>query len=62
MLQKLAVDYISECQMRAAQCRLRAEHAVESNIKQAYLDMEQRWLSMARTYESAERLSELMKE
>ena len=62
MLQKLAVDYISECQMRAAQCRLRAEHAVESNIKQAYLDMEQRWLSMARTYESAERRSDITKE
>ena len=61
MLQKLSVD-ISECQMRAAQCRLRAEQAVEPNIKQAYLDMEQRWLSMARPYESAERLSDLTKE
>lgn len=61
MLQKLSVG-ISECQMRAAQCRLRAEHAVEPNIKQAYLDMEQRWLSMARTYESAERLSDIIKE
>jgi hypothetical protein len=60
MLQKLSVD-ISEGQMRAAQCRLRAEHAVEPNIKQAYLDMEQRWL-LARTYESAERRSDIAKE
>jgi hypothetical protein len=61
MLEKLSVD-ISECQMRAAQCRLRAEHAFEPNIKQAYLDMEQRWLSMARVYESAQRPSGITKQ
>jgi hypothetical protein len=34
-----------------------AENALTSAAQKDYLDMEQRWLSLARSYEFAERLS-----
>ena len=54
-MQKLSED-IAECHTHAAQCRTRAKRAIDPKIKQEYLDMERRWLSMARSHEFAEQL------
>jgi hypothetical protein len=41
----------------AEQSKRMAENALTSAAQKDYLDMEQRWLSLARSYEFAERLS-----
>jgi hypothetical protein len=56
MLQKLTEE-IAECYAHASQCRERAKETVEPSIKRDFLDMEWRWLSLAHSYEFAERLS-----
>ena len=56
MLQKLTEE-IAECYAHASQCRERAKEAVDSSIQRDLLDMEWRWLSLAHSYEFAERLS-----
>jgi hypothetical protein len=57
MLQKLSTD-IRECYLHAQQCRRWAEIEPTSRAKTDFLDMERRWLSLARSYEFAELLSE----
>ena len=61
MLLKLTTD-IAECYRRAAECRERAESAPSESAKRAFLDLERRWLSLADSYEFAERLSDVPKE
>jgi hypothetical protein len=56
MLQKLSKE-IRECYLRAEECKRLAEAALTSSAKADFLDMERRWLSLARSYEFAERLS-----
>ena len=56
MLQNLSED-IRECYRRAEDCKRLAEGALTETGKADYLDMERRWLSLARSYEFAERLS-----
>ena len=56
MLQKLSEE-IQECYSHADQCRQRAEKAFAEKARQEFLDMEQRWLSLARSYAFAEQLS-----
>ena len=58
MLQNLSGD-IRECYQRAEQCRRAAETAHTPSAKDDFLDMERRWLSLAHSYEFAERLSGL---
>jgi hypothetical protein len=43
---------------RAEHCRRGAETADTASTKDDFLDMERRWLSLARSYEFAERLSD----
>ena len=57
MLQTLSVD-IRECYLHAEQCRRWAEMAPTPIAKVDFLDMERRWLSLAHSYEFAERLSD----
>jgi hypothetical protein len=57
MLQNLSAD-IRECYQRAEQCRRAAETAHTPSAKDDFLDMERRWLSLAHSYEFAERLSD----
>jgi hypothetical protein len=57
MLQNLSKD-IRECYQRAEHCRRAAETADTASTKDDFLDMERRWLSLARSYEFAERLSD----
>jgi hypothetical protein len=56
MLQNLSKE-VRECHLRAEQCRRLAELASCDPAKADYVAMERRWLSLARSYEFAERLS-----
>ena len=56
MLQKLTEE-IAECYRRASEARERANSAGDQATKQDFVDMEGRWLSLAHSYEFAERLS-----
>jgi hypothetical protein len=56
VLQNLSRE-IRECYHRAGECRRLAEATLIESTKADYLDMERRWLSLAHSYEFAERLS-----
>jgi hypothetical protein len=56
MLQNLSRE-IRECHQRAVECRRLAEAAKTEAGKADFVDMEQRWLTLARSYEFTERLS-----
>jgi hypothetical protein len=57
MLQNLSKE-IRECYLRAEECKRLAETARTPAAKADYLAMEHRWLSLAHSYEFAERLSD----
>jgi len=54
MLQKLSEE-IAECYAHASECRERAKPIIDAATKKDFLEMEQRWLSLANRYEIAER-------
>jgi hypothetical protein len=56
MLQNLSEE-IRDCLRRAEECKRLAKTALSASAIQSYLEMEQRWLALARSYEFAERLS-----
>ena len=56
MLQKLTEE-IAECYRHARECRKSAERVPDPATKNDFLDQERRWLSLAHSYEFAERLS-----
>jgi len=56
MLQNLSEE-IRDCLRRAEECRRLSKIALSAPAIQDYLDMEQRWLSLAHGYEFTERLS-----
>ena len=56
MLQKLTNE-IAECYRRAHESREAAKRTSDPSLKQDLLDMERRWISLAHSYEFAERLS-----
>jgi len=56
VLQKVSAD-VRECYQHADECRKEAERAFTPEERQDFLDMEARWLSLARNYEFAEQLS-----
>ena len=60
MLQNLSEE-IRDCLHRAEECRRLSKIAVSASAIQDYLNMEQRWLSLARSYEFSERLSTFTK-
>jgi len=45
------------CYQRAADARRRANDATDPAIRADFLNMEQRWLSLAQSYEFTERLT-----
>ena len=53
-------EEIRECLRLAEECRLSKTAPSPSAIKN-YLDIEQRWLNLARSYEFAERFSDFTK-
>ena len=60
MLQNLSEE-IRECLRRAEECKRLSKTALSPAAIKDYLDMEQRWLKLARSYEFAERLSDFTK-
>ena len=60
MLQNLS-EQIRECLRRAEECKRLSKTALSTSAIKDYLDMEQRWLNLARSYEFAERLSDFTK-
>src|SRR6516165_638398 len=49
---------VARCYQRASVCRAKAENAYNEAAKQEYLDMEHRWLKLARSYELSERITD----
>ena len=56
MLQNLS-DNVRGCYRRAEDCARQAQAQSNPELRQDFLDMERRWLSLARSYEFAERLA-----
>ena len=57
MLQNLSEE-TRECLRRAEECKRLSKTALTGSGIKDYLDMEQRWLNLAHSYEFAERLSD----
>src|SRR5262245_61449184 len=55
MLRQLSKEQ-RECLDRALECRGRADASTDGTARKTFLDMEQRWLRLARSYEYMERL------
>lgn len=53
---------IRECYRHAQDCALKATAHIDAHLKQDFLDLEQRWLFLARSYEFSERLTDLSDE
>jgi hypothetical protein len=58
LLQHLS-DKIRLCYERAAEAKERADEMLDPEAKADFLNMEKRWLLLARSYELGERLEEL---
>jgi len=50
-------EEIAECYRHASHCRERARRAIDPETERDFLEVERRWLSLARSYEFAERLA-----
>jgi hypothetical protein len=55
-------DQVRECLERAEACSRKAADATDDRIKHDYLDLERSWLSLARSYQTGERLTDFNKE
>jgi hypothetical protein len=60
MLQNLS-EQIRECLRRAEECKRLSKTALSTSAIKDYLDMEQRWLNLFRSYDFVERLSDFTK-
>jgi len=60
MLRNLSEE-IRDCLRRAEECKRLSKTALSASAIQDYLDMEQRWLSLAHSYDFTERLSRFTK-
>jgi hypothetical protein len=56
MLEKLD-EQIQECHAHAEDCARKAAAQSNPRLKQDFLDMERRWLSLAKSYELSQRLN-----
>jgi hypothetical protein len=57
VLNNLSGD-IRECLQHAEDCARKAAGQTDPKVKQDFLNLEQRWLSLARSYEFTERISD----
>ena len=55
MLQNLS-EQVRECLRRAEECAQQAKHQCDPKLAGDYLDLEQRWLRLARGYQLGEQL------
>ena len=51
-------EHVRECLEHADDCARLAAAQTDTRMKQDFLDLERRWLSLARSYEFTERLSD----
>ena len=49
-------EEVRECLRREEECARQAKAQFDTKFRQAFLDLEQRWLRLARSYELSERL------
>jgi hypothetical protein len=61
MLRNLSEE-IRECYRHAEDCARQAAAQTCPNLKQNFLDMERRWMSLARSYEFTEQLTDFSSE
>jgi hypothetical protein len=61
MLESLS-EQIRECYEHAEECARKAAAQSDPGLKQDFLDMEQRWLSLARSFEFSRRLGDFSAE
>jgi predicted AAA+ superfamily ATPase len=61
MLNNLS-DQIRECLRHAEDCARQAAAQSDPNLKDDFLDMERRWLLLARSYDFTERLNDFSNE
>jgi hypothetical protein len=61
MLNNLSVE-IRECYRHAHDCARQAAAQTDPQLKQDFLDTEQRWLFLARSYEFTDQLSDFSDE
>jgi hypothetical protein len=61
MLNNLS-EQIRECRRHAEHCAWRASVQTESQLKDIYLEMEQRWLMLARSHEFTQRFDDFSNE
>jgi hypothetical protein len=52
-------ELIRECRQHAEDCERKAAAITDPRLKKEFLDMEQRWLRLVRSYEFTERLNDL---
>jgi hypothetical protein len=55
-------EQVRECLQRAANCARDAAAQTDAKMKQDFLDLERRWLSLARSYQFSERLGDFCAE
>jgi hypothetical protein len=55
-------EHIRECRQHAEDCARKAAAQTDPRLKQDFLDMERRWLLLARSYEFTEQLTHLSDE
>ncbi len=55
-------EQVRECLQRAADCARDAAAQTDTKMKQDFLDLERRWLSLARSYQFTERLDDFCAE
>ena len=58
MLQNLS-QQIRECYQHTEDCRMKAVAQADPELRKDFLELERRWLKLARSYELAERLAKL---
>jgi hypothetical protein len=51
-------ELIRECRQHAKDCARKAAAVTDPKLKKEFLDMEQRWLRLVRSYEFTERLND----
>ena len=61
MLSK-ASEQMAYCHQRASECREKAANATSQAVTEEYLDLEGRWLLLARSYELTERTTDFIRE
>ena len=57
MLNNLS-EHVRDCLQRAQDCAHRAAAQTDPRVKEDFLDLERRWLHLARSYEFSDRLDD----